>query len=108
MRDSDDWEPALGIDEPAEDLEIRTRDLPTGERHAVVVPASVRRLTEEQSELVYGLQQRAMIAQQMRQQIDELVPEAREAGCSWAVIGWSVGLTGEAARLRWIEDQGDE
>ena len=35
------------------------------------------------------------------EETDELVAEARSAGLSWAVIGWSVGTTGEAARQRW-------
>ena len=31
----------------------------------------------------------------------ELVADARNAGVSWGLIGWSLGMTGEGARQRY-------
>lgn len=65
------------------------------------VPAAAGRLNDHQAETLRDLQLLGdqIAAAQLR--LDELVEEARSQGISWALIGWSVGLTGEGARGRW-------
>jgi hypothetical protein len=100
-REGDDWEPAVGSVDPGEEVRVYVSETRDGHRHAVALPASVRRLTGERLEVVETLQDHARQIEFLRGRLDEVVPIARELGVSWAAIGFSVGLTGEAARLRW-------
>lgn len=100
-----DFDPAVGGVDLGEDVRVYLSERGNdGHREAVVLPASVRRLTGERLEVIEEMQGLARQAEWVRKRLDELVPEARELGVSWAAIGFSVGLTGEAARLRWSED----
>jgi len=99
-----DFDPAVGGVEGDEDVRVYVSERRDGHREAVVLPTSVRRLTGERLEVIEEMQRLARQAQWVRMRLDELVPVARELGVSWAAIGFSVGLTGEAARLRWSED----
>lgn len=96
----DDWEPRLGgaIDGP---VEMAVMVGPDGQRHAVVLPRSVAKLEGEAAEVVSQLQHAAADAEKARRRVERLVLEAREVGASWDAIGWSVGVTGSAARQRW-------
>lgn len=99
-----DYDPAVGAVDPGEDVRLYVSQGRDGHRQAVALPASIRRLTGERLEVIEQMQRHARVAEHARLSIDELVPEARELGVSWAAIGFSVGLTGEAARLRWGSD----
>ena len=100
-----DFDPAVGAVDPGEDVRVYVSGVEDGHRQAVALPASIRRLTGERLEIVGEMQQIAREAEYLRGRLDELVPEARELGVSWAAIGFSVGLTGEAARLRWSDGE---
>ena len=95
-----DFDPAVGAVDPGEDVRIYVG----ADRRAVALPASIRRLTGERLEVVEEVQHVARQMEYLRARLDQLVPEARDLGVSWAAIGFSVGLTGEAARLRWSDD----
>lgn len=96
-----DFEPAVGAIDPGEDVRLYVSEGRDGHRQVTALPASVRRLTGERLEVINELQALGRQAEWIRNRYDLLVPEARELGVSWAAIGFSVGLTGEAARLRW-------
>ena len=98
---SDDWEPALGMAGDGQDVTVRVAEGVDGSRSAVLLPASARRLNGEQTEVLSQMQHRAIAAGRIRRELDDLAVEARDVGISWSLIGWSVGLTGEAARQRW-------
>lgn len=68
---------------------------------APVTPAAVGRLSRGQQDRVADLQEHALRLEEMTGHLDELVLEARSAGVSWALIGWSVGMSDEGARRRW-------
>ncbi|WP_149205495.1 hypothetical protein [Actinotalea subterranea] len=70
---------------------------------APVTPGAVRRLSSSQQDRLAELQDHALQLEHFQAHLDDLVLEARSAGLSWAVIGWSVGLTAEGARGRWGE-----
>lgn len=98
-----DFDPAVGAVDPGEEVRVYVSGREDGNR-AIALPASIRRMTGERLEVVRELQEIAREMEGWRDRLDELVPVARELGVSWAAIGFSVGLTGEAARLRWSED----
>jgi DNA-binding IclR family transcriptional regulator len=75
-----------------------------GSGRAMVVPAAARRLKGHAAELVAELQMSALLAQELRQHIDELVPAARANGVSWNMIGWCLGISGVAAMKRYGAD----
>lgn len=52
-----------------------------------------------------NLQAHTQQIQQLEDERATLVAELRERGASWAVIGWLVGTSGEAARKRWGDVQ---
>jgi len=94
----DDFDPiTLGTDDPGEDVAV----LRTSGGSALMVPASMRRLSGEQADLVAELQRAAVAVHAAQLEVDRLVEECRDASCSWGVVGWSVGTTAEAARQRW-------
>lgn len=74
-----------------------------GNRSAVLVPVAFARLSQEAVEVVADLQRKALALREIGEQVEALVIESRNVGASWAVIGWSVGTTGDAARKRWGE-----
>ncbi len=67
---------------------------------AVLLPTAMRNLTGPRYEAVEELQ---LIARQIRAAQDllgEAVEDARSEGLSWGSIGWCIGTSGEAARVR--------
>lgn len=100
----DDFDPAVGAVDPGEDVRVYLSESVDGHRQAVALPASIRRLSGERLDVIHEVQDVARQMELLRAQLDQLVPEARELGVSWAAIGFSVGLTGEAARQRWGDD----
>lgn len=81
-----------------EDVELRRSD----HGAVVLVPASTPRMkSRRQYELAAELQRTVVELRRQQQQLDAVVLDARDAGVSWHVIGWSVGTTAEGARQRW-------
>lgn len=72
-----------------------------GRRRAVVLPRSLSRLGDESRGEARHLQQLGVQLQELADSIDDQVLACRDAGVSWAGIGWCLGTTGEAARQRW-------
>lgn len=70
---------------------------------AVLLPRSARRLDEDQTLTLRELQSLGSQIAILEQQSHEVAREARDAGISWSLIGWALGLTGEAARLRYSD-----
>ena len=66
-----------------------------------VAPGALGRLTPHQAEDVAALQHLALQMEELENHLDAHVLEARSSGVSWAIIGWSTGLTAEGARQRW-------
>lgn len=84
-----------------EDRTVVLDDLGT----ATVVPVSARRLRGEPLQVYAELMRLGLsVAELEARARDQLVPAAREAGLSWALIGSALGLTGEGARLRYSDD----
>lgn len=96
-----DLDPSVGAVDAGEDINLIVVTDAHGERHAAVLPRSISRLNEDQTYWVKALQRNAIEMEGLRQKLDTLVDHAREDGVSWAAIGWSLGVTGEAARVRW-------
>ena len=84
-------------------VQVRTATAADGHRSTVIVPRAFARLSQEGMEVVADLQREALALRDIRDRVEALVIESREAGASWDVIGWSVGTTGDAARKRWVE-----
>lgn len=61
-------------------------------------PVALGRLSRVQRGLVDALEHHGNSIALMQDHMRALVDEARDAGISWNVIGWSLGLTGEGAR----------
>jgi hypothetical protein len=92
------------LDDPEADY-IAVRKTSTG--RAFMLPTYMQRIggTDAQ-ECVSDLQHTVGEIQRLRAQLDSLVLEARRVhGLSWNVIGWSTGMTGVSARLRWLSDE---
>jgi hypothetical protein len=51
--------------------------------------------------LVAWLKAHATRIDQLQDEVAKQVLGASESGVSWEVIGWSLGMSGEAARHRW-------
>ena len=85
----------------AKGVTVRVVTDSNGVRSAVLVPVAFARLSQEAVEVVADLQRSALELRALRDRVEALVIEARDAGASWAVIGWSVGTTGDAANKRW-------
>jgi hypothetical protein len=83
--------------ETAAGVEIRRTKLGRG----VIVPRSLRDMSGEAAEAVADLQGVVGEIENLQNQLDLFVNEARGHGVSWDGIGWCVGTTGEAARQRW-------
>jgi len=85
----------------AKGVQVRIVTDSEGKRSAVLVPVAFARLSQEALEVVADLQRKALALRELRDQVEALVIEARDVGASWAVIGWSVGTSGDAANKRW-------
>ena len=72
-----------------------------GSAFVAPTPASYRRLSDAQRRTFARLQDHAEQLAAMDQHMRELVADARNAGVSWGLIGWSLGMTGEGARQRY-------
>lgn len=69
----------------------------------IFMPLSMKKKLSEDERLIMGEMQRAvLLINKIQSQIDEAVADGRAAGMSWAAIGWSVGLTAEGARQKWM------
>jgi hypothetical protein len=64
-------------------------------------PASLRRLGADAGRLYEILQDAAMAIREYEEHIEGAVPAFREMGASWSHVGAALGITGEAARLRY-------
>ena len=75
-----------------------------GQNLPLIIPFSMRKKLNREGLLLAADLQRAMQKIEEVQKItDEIVEEARDAGMSWATIGWLCGLTAEGARKKWSE-----
>lgn len=69
---------------------------------SMVVPVSLRKMSEEGRESYVTLQRVGLQLAHLEDHVRvELVPAARAAGISWSVIGAALGITGEGARKRY-------
>lgn len=84
---------------PDEDVEVRR----LGDR-AVLVPKAARRLDGEALHAFGQVQQVARAYVELDAWRSEAVEAARDAGVSWHLIGWCLGVTGDAARRRFGGD----
>jgi hypothetical protein len=69
-----------------------------------VMPRSWRRLGPDGQggwQMIAELRQAADEVRRAEDKLAAAVMDARAAGKSWEAVGWSLGLTGEACRLRW-------
>jgi hypothetical protein len=88
---------------------------PNGEDVAVVVdggrplllPRSAARLDPEARGLLGRMQMLALQVVELERQLHELTRQGRDLGVSWSVLGFVQGLTGEALRLRYAEDDSE-
>jgi hypothetical protein len=104
MRERDYEETGIGLhnDGPVYVHRLALNDsVQDGRAAAFFAPRAYKRLTQEGQAVLAGLQEISAQIHQMQGHLDEHVLEAREAGASWDLIGWSVGTTGEGARQRW-------
>ena len=99
----EDLEPMSDEAAAREGVSVRVSTSADGKRAVVLVPRGFARLSDEGMEVVSELQREAFALHDIRDRVEALVIESREAGASWAVIGWSVGTSGDAARQRWGE-----
>jgi hypothetical protein len=76
----------------------------TPEGLAAMLPRSAERLDPMQMEMVRDLQRVGFAIRELEERFDALARETRDAGVSWSLIGFCLGLTGEAARLRYGSD----
>jgi hypothetical protein len=97
----EDLEPMGDGEAASRGVQVRTVTDTEGRRSAVLVPVAFARLSQEGVEVVADLQRKALLLQEIREDIEALVVEARTVGASWDVIGWSVGTSGQASRQRW-------
>jgi hypothetical protein len=77
--------------------------LQTGPGGAMMLPKSAARLDPDQREVLADLQRTGHELRDVEQRADDLAREAREVGVSWSLIGFCLGITGEAARLRYAD-----
>lgn len=71
---------------------------------AVLLPRAVRNAAPPQLECLASLQRTAGSLAELQGVLSELVDQARELGLSYASIGWSVGLSGDAVRKRFSDE----
>jgi hypothetical protein len=99
------WEPGsdpLG-DYPDDLIEV-TR-YPEGV--ALILPRSADRLDGERRAMIRELQRIGSMLAHLSEHADGLALDCREAGISWSLIGFCLGLSGEAVRRRYGSPFGD-
>jgi len=99
----DDLNPMSDPGEAAGGLEMRVAVDDQGHRSAVLVPVGFGRLTQEGTEATAFLQKAALAVRAAQDQLEFAVMASREVGVSWSLIGWSAGITGQAAHKHWGE-----
>lgn len=70
-------------------------------------PKALGKLDAVQQEVVSDLQGAVARVQQAQQDLEDLIVTARDAGVSWRLIGWTLGLSGEAVQQRWARTAAD-
>ena len=95
----DEWEPSVGNGDT--DVGVVVYEDSEGDRHAIVVPRSVKALKGEALAVVTEIQAESRAVMKARERLDQLVPEARALGVSWNVIAWSTGMATQSAHERW-------
>lgn len=99
MRDGDLDEVGVGLAHGEGDGDVAIYR--NAEGQMIMAPTAFGRLSPAARETLGFVQESAAGIQEWQTRLSRDVDEARAAGISWALIGWSVGITGEAARLRW-------
>jgi hypothetical protein len=107
---------ALPVDDVVLDtaeLDYPRADLPDGSDgvaigrdvlgQAYFVPRSIRNAGPEAQVVAASLQDAVRVIERMREQIGEGVAAGRAEGMSWDALGWCLGITGEAVRVRYGE-----
>lgn len=94
-----------------DDLDVGNDDLEDGDSVALLTAGKARlgfmpksmlgTMNSQRIEIVGELQEQVMAIREAQDRVDHLVHHARDAGMSWAAIGWCTGLTSEGARLKW-------
>jgi hypothetical protein len=94
----------IGVDDPGGPVHVRR----TADGRAALLPTSRsgRQLGNDGLEVLADVQATIRDLDKLRDDLDQLVAEARELAVPWELIGFSVGLTGEAARKRWLDQDG--
>jgi hypothetical protein len=72
-----------------------------GERSAAFVPESLRGMSARAVEAASCLQHAVLEIRDLQEHINDRVHALRAEGASWAVVGWCVGTSSQAARQRW-------
>jgi hypothetical protein len=72
-----------------------------GERSAAFVPDSLRGLSGRAVDAAACLQRTVLDLRDLQDRVNDHVHALRAEGASWAVVGWCVGTSAEAARQRW-------
>jgi hypothetical protein len=97
----EDLDPMSDMRAVGEGVQVRTHTGSDGKKSVSIQPRAFARLSEEGHEVMADLQRTAFELQEIREKLEALVIEARNVGASWALIGWSLGTSGDAARQRW-------
>lgn len=71
---------------------------------AALLPRSAKRLDGEQMRVVKELQLLGHQWALLERDTDAIAADARELGISWSLIGFCLGITGEAARKRYRDE----
>jgi hypothetical protein len=72
-----------------------------GERSAAFVPDSLKGLSGRAVDAAACLQRTVLEVRDLQERVNDHVHALRSEGASWAVVGWCVGTSAEAARQRW-------
>lgn len=59
----------------------------------MLLPTSLRKITEDQADVVQELQRLARVAIETQHSIGLVLADGRAAGLSWNSLGWSLGMT---------------
>jgi hypothetical protein len=104
-RKADDVEVASAVgnddDQGDDDVAMAFGKREDGSPFMLVLPRPIANLSGELREVVIDMQQLVTHRQRLLHELDVLVAQARELGASWAVIGWSTGMSQQAATKRW-------
>lgn len=91
--------PLTGPDEDGSVTISRTAD------GVVLLPRSVRLLKGDARRLFGLISRDALVLRATHDALEGHVHAARAEGVSWSAIGWALGLTGAAARMRYGYDR---